>query len=133
MVACQLLAQATLRHRVDQQGEGHHHQQPFNPARLFDKQRRDKKQWVCEQSKAAFDTRLAFVGRHDLGLAQRAGVDIGAQPTTGPDLLVMPHRLLIRPDASLDLPCDGLQGSARCWTAFAGIALVFDQGGGFER
>jgi hypothetical protein len=39
VVACSLLAQSALRHRVDQQGEGHHHQQPFKPAGLFDKQR----------------------------------------------------------------------------------------------
>lgn len=39
VVACSWLAQSALRHRVDQQGEGHHHPQPFNPAGLFDQQR----------------------------------------------------------------------------------------------
>jgi hypothetical protein len=49
------LAQSALRHGVDQQREGHHHQQSFHPAGLFDKQRRDKKQWVFEQPKAPFN------------------------------------------------------------------------------
>ena len=47
-------------------------------------------------------------------------------------LLVVLHRLLIRPDAGLDLPCNGLQGGVRCGTAFAGIAFVFDQVVGFD-
>jgi hypothetical protein len=36
------LAKSALRHGVDQQREGHHHQQSFNAAMLFDKHRRDK-------------------------------------------------------------------------------------------
>ena len=32
------LAKSALRHRVDPQREGHHHQESFNPAGLFDKQ-----------------------------------------------------------------------------------------------
>jgi hypothetical protein len=43
MMRGSLLAQSALRHGVDQQREGHHHQQSFTQAGLFDKQRRDKK------------------------------------------------------------------------------------------
>ena len=122
-----MLSQSALCHRVDQQREGHHHQQPFDPAGLFDKQRGDKKQRVFEKPKAPFNPGLAFVGRDDLGIAQLAGVDIGAKHKAGLDLLAVPHRLLIRPDVGLDLPRAGLEGRARCGTAFAGIAFVFDQ------
>jgi hypothetical protein len=55
VLACSLLTHAALCHRVNQQGEGHHHQQPVDPAGLFDKPRGDKKQGVFEKAKAAFD------------------------------------------------------------------------------
>jgi hypothetical protein len=131
--ACQWLTHAAWRHRVDPPGEGHYHQQPCTPAGLFDKQRGDQQQGVFEQSYAAFDARLAVVGRHDRGSAQRAGADMGAKPTAGLDWLVGPQRLRIGADSSLDWPCDRLQGGARCGTACAGIALVCDPDGGVER
>ena len=52
---------------------------------------------------------------------------MGAKPNAGLDVLVGPQHLLIGSDASLDLPCESLQGDARCGTAFAGIACVCDQ------
>jgi len=107
-----LLAHAALRYRVDQQGEGHSHQQPFDPAGLFDKQRRDKKAWGLKKAQASFDTRRAFVGRNDRGIAQLAAADIGAQDTASLDVLAVSQCLLIRPDAGLEVPLDGLQRGA---------------------
>ena len=38
-LARQLVAQAALRHGIDQQRSGHHHQEPLNPTGFFHKQR----------------------------------------------------------------------------------------------
>ena len=106
----QLRSESALRHGVDQQRQGHHHEQPFNPAGLFDKERGDKKQRVFEKPKAPFNVRLPFVGGDHLGIAELAGVDIGAQDKAGLGLLVLLYRLVIRMDLGLDLPLAGLEG-----------------------
>jgi hypothetical protein len=118
-----LRSESALRHGVDQQRQGHDHEQPFNPAGFLDKERGDKKQWVFEKPKAPFDVRLPFVGGDNLNIAERTSADIGAQDKAGFRLLVLLYGVVIRLDLHLDLPLAGLEGRARCGTAFASERL----------
>jgi hypothetical protein len=127
-----LRQQLALRYRVDQQGSRHHHEEPLDPARFFDKQRRDKKQRVFEQAKAPFNPGLTFVGRHDGSIAQLAGVDIGAEHNTGLELLPVPNRLLSGPHVRLNLPLRVFERCVRRGTAFGGVAFVCDQVRGLQ-
>jgi hypothetical protein len=66
------LAQSTLRHGRDQQGYCHHHQQPWNTARFFQKQRRAKEPRVFAKPEAALGLDLALVCPNHLRIAQLA-------------------------------------------------------------
>jgi len=46
---------------IDQQGQGHHHQQALDAAGLFDKQRGGEKQRIFEETEAPFGGTLSFV------------------------------------------------------------------------
>ena len=124
---CQLLAQAALRHRLDQQGSRHPHQQPLDTEGFFTHHDETKNSGFFNPSQAPFDTRLAFIGRHDLGIAQLAGADIRAEPKAGLALLLASQGLVLRPDVRVDLPLDSLQGCLRRRAAFASIAFMFRQ------
>ena len=110
LVLCSLLAKSALRDCVAQQRQGHHHQQTVNPAGLFAQQRRDKTPRVCETPTAPCNPGLAFGGGDDRGLPPRAGADSGPQHTAGLALLVVPNRLVIRPDVGLAVPRDAREG-----------------------
>jgi hypothetical protein len=127
MVLGSWLSKSALRHGIDQQRQRHYHEQPFNPVGFFDKQRRDKKQRIFEQPKAPLNLRLPCVGGNDLGIAQLGSVDMGPQYKAGLDLLVVLNRRVIRMDLGRDLPLDGLEWGARCWSTFAGVVCVFAQ------
>ena len=71
------LAQSTLRHGIDQQGSCHHHQQPLNTARFFQKQRRDKEQRVFEKPEASLGLGLVLVCPNHLRIAQLARLNSG--------------------------------------------------------
>jgi hypothetical protein len=60
-------------------------------------------------------------------MAQFTSVDIGPEYKAGLDLLVVLNRCVIRTDLSLDLPLDGLEWGARCWSTCAGVVFVFAQ------
>ena len=77
--------------------------------------------------KPPFNLRLPFVGGDDLSIAELTSVDIGAKDKAGFRLLVLLYGVVIRMDLSLDLPLAGLEGRARCGTAFASVAFVFRQ------
>ena len=120
-------SESALRHGVDQQRQGHHHEQPFNPAGFFDKERGDKKQRVFQKPKAPFDVRLPFVGGDDLRIAELPSVDIGAQDKAGLRVLVLLYSVVIRMNLRLDVPFASLAWRARCGTAFASVTMVFRQ------
>jgi hypothetical protein len=126
-VVCQLRSESALRHGVDQQRQGHHHEQSFHPAGFFDKERGDKKQRVFEKPTAAFDVRLPFVGGDALRIAELPSGDIGAQDQAGLCLRGLLSGGLIRMDLRLDLPRARLAWPARCGTAFTRVACVFRQ------
>jgi hypothetical protein len=70
-----------LRHRIDQQRQGHHHQEPLNAAGFFHKQRRDKQQWVFEKSEPTLCLGLRFVAGDHLRIAELLRLDVGPQHT----------------------------------------------------
>ena len=53
MLMCQLVSHAALGDGVDQQRQGHHHQETLEPRRLFDEERRHKKHGGLEKAEAA--------------------------------------------------------------------------------
>ena len=95
MVQSSWLSTPALRDGVDAQRQRHHHEQPFNPVGFFDKQRRDNKQRICAKPKAPFNVRLTCVCGQDLGMVQRASIDMGPKDKTGFELLVVLKRLVI--------------------------------------
>jgi hypothetical protein len=70
---------------------------------------------------------VAFIGRHDLGVAQPAGTDIRAHHKAGLALRLAPQGLVLRQDVRVDVPLDPLEGCLRRRAAFASLACVFGQ------
>ena len=57
----QLLAHPSLGDRIDQQGQGHYHQQALDARGLFHKEGGGEKEGLLEEAEAAFGAALAFV------------------------------------------------------------------------
>ena len=60
VVMGQLVSHPALGNGVDQQRQGHHHQETLEPRRLFDEERRHKKHGVLEEAEAALPPRFAL-------------------------------------------------------------------------
>src|SRR5919106_2624083 len=91
-----------------------------------------KKQRIFEKPKASFHPRLAFVGRHDLGVTQRPGADMGPKHKARVDLPTVPHRLRVGPNVAVDLARAGFEGRVRRRTPLARIAGVLDEATGLQ-
>lgn len=127
MVLGSLLSKSALCHRVDQSGQGHDHKQPFDAVGLCEKQRRDKKQGVFEESESAVHVRLTFGGGYHLGSAYLVGIDMGTKDIAGLGVLVPLNRLVIHRHVSLDLPLGRLAWRVGCGTTLFGLACVWAQ------
>lgn len=58
-------ADAVLSGRIDEQADGHHHQQGHDTCRFFEIERRGQKLGIFEEAEAALGIRLPFVsGQH---------------------------------------------------------------------
>jgi len=126
------LAPSVRCHRLDQEGERHHHHEPLDTAGLFDKPRRDKKPRICAKPAAPFPRGLACVGRDDRRILPLAGAASGAHHTTGVALLWVLHGCVRRPDVGRDVPVDGLDRQARCRAALTRVACMVAAVGGVE-
>src|SRR5262245_12281210 len=122
-----LLTQSPLRHGIDQLGQRHHHQQPLNTTRFFQKQRRDKEQRVFEQPEAALGLGLALVGLNHLRIAQLARLNIGPEHKAGVVLRAVLNRLLIGPNLDLNLPVNRRHRGGAPRPAWASVVGVFDE------
>ena len=78
VLPCQLVSHPALGHSIDQQRQGHYHQETLDPGGLFDKQRRHKKHRVFEKPKAPFHRALSFVASDHLCIGQGRVGDRGA-------------------------------------------------------
>ena len=125
----QLLPQASLGDRIDQQGQGHHHQQALDPGGLFHKKRGREKQRFFEETEAAFNGTLSFVVGQKVFILDHLGIDGGAQYESGFALLLGASFFRIGPDGNLELPVDGLDRRVRGRTAFVGIVDMRRAGG----
>jgi hypothetical protein len=61
VLRCQLVSHPALGHCIDQQRQGHDHEETLDARRLFDKQRRHKKHGVFEKAEPTLDAEWGFI------------------------------------------------------------------------
>ncbi len=120
----QLLAQATLRHRIDQQRQGHDHQQPLNPRGFFHKQRCNKKQRVFEKAEPAFCLGLPLVPSDDLGIAELLRLNMTSAHKTRVILLGVLYACDSGSHTSVELPLRGFDRGLRGGPTCGGLPLL---------
>ena len=126
MLLGELLPQASLGDGIDQQDQGHHHQQALDAGGFFHKERGGEKQRLFEETETTFSATLSFVVGQEVFILDLLGIDGGGQHETGFALLLGASFFGIDADADadLELPVGRLDRCVGGRTAFVGIVEV---------
>src|SRR5712691_12719302 len=121
VLPCHLVSHPALGHGIDQQRQGHYHQETLDPGGLFDTQRRHKKHRVFEKPKAPFHRALSFVASDDLRIGQGRVGDRGAEDETRLAVLLGDHLGRVRRHAGVAVPLQRFDGGPWGGAPCAGI------------
>ena len=126
VLPCQRLTETPLRNRIDQEGEGHYHEQSLHTRGFLNKQGRHKKQGVFETAEPTLCLGLRFVPGDDLGIAELLRRHIAPQHKTRMILLGLLEAFGIGAHMRLTLPLRGFDRSFGGRPPLGGIAFMLD-------